>query len=407
MLNPKTLKDGVHTFGDGLRLKVRGSSRIWVLRVTFQGRTVERSLGSFPQTSTLEAREKAALLRAKIKSGEEERPKKKEAAPLLKNVWRDAVENQRRVKAWTNEKASAQWESTIRAYILPALGDAPVDQITRDDVLAILQPVWIGKAATAAKVRGRLETILNFCKAKGWRDGENPAAWKGNLELFLPPRTIAHTIEHFEAVNLDILRDKIIPELWKRKTSASCAVIFGCLTALRAGEFLHAHWAEIDDDVFTVPWQRMKTAKHSREDFRVPLSRQALMVLEAVRGLDDDVVFPGRIGRFNAMDTPRILIQRLTGTGATMHGMRSVFRDWCARDGVEFTVAEKCLSHAVGDRTVQAYLRDDLLDKRRSVMQKWSDAIFPISSEREFPSPASSGSAGPNSQEKRAFLSDD
>lgn len=379
MLNPKNLSDGFHRFGDGLYLKVRGKSKLWVLRVQVNGRRMDRSLGSWPLVSTVEAREKALVIRARVKSGEVEEPKKKARSPLLKEVWLDAVENQRRVKAWTSEKAAAQWLTTIQTYILPALGDAPVDQINRDDVLAMLQPIWGEKAATAAKVRGRLETILNFCKAKGWRDGENPAAWRGNLELFLPPRTISHAVQHFGAVDLETLRDKIIPALWVRRSSSSCAIIFGCLTALRACEFLHAQWSEIEGNVFTVPWQRMKTAKHSREGFRVPLSRQALKVLDAVRGMDESAVFPGRIAKFNSIDTPRITIQRLTGTNATMHGMRSIFRDWCAREEVDFTVAEKCLSHTVGDRTVQAYLRDDLLEKRRDVMQRWADAIMPPS----------------------------
>jgi len=253
-----------------------------------------------------------------------------------------------------------------------------VDAITRDDVLEVLKPLWSNKAATAAKVRGRLETVLDYAKARGWREGENPAAWKGNLALFLPPRPVAAPVDHFEAVTLEVLKEKIIPELWERRSSASCAVIFGCLTALRAGEFIRAEWSEIKGDVFTVAWQRMKTAKRSREDFRVPLSRQALAVLEAVRGRDEEAVFPGRSGKFNSLNTPRILIQRLTDTKATMHGMRSVFRNWCAREGVDFTVAEKCLSHSVGDRTVQAYLRDDLLEKRREVMQRWADEIFPL-----------------------------
>lgn len=376
MLNPKTLPDGVHSFGNCLRLKVRGNSKLWVVRVRVDGKTVERSIGSWPALSTMAAREKAAEVRARLKAGDVSPAPEKIEAPLLKDIWRDAVENQRSIKAWTSEKAAAQWTTTLQEYVVPSLGDCPVDQITKDDVLELLRPIWKDKAATAAKVRGRLETVLDYCKAKGWRDGENPAAWRGNLELFLPPRAVAHVTQHFGAVDLATLRDVVIPALWARRSSASCAVIFGCLTALRAGEFIRAEWSEIDGNVFTVPWTRMKTAKRSRQDFRVPLSRQAMLVLDAVRGMDEVAVFPGRIARFNSIDTPRVLIQRLAGNGATMHGMRSVFRDWCAREGVNFDVAEKCLSHAVGDRTVRAYFRDDLLEQRADVMQMWADAIF-------------------------------
>lgn len=377
MLNPKTLGDGIYTFGDGLRLKVRGNSKLWILRVQVCGKTKERSLGSWPALSTAGAREKAAAVRAKLKTGDTgDTEKPKDAAPMLSEVWAEAVENRRQVKVWTNEKATEQWANTIKTYILPGLGDFPVDQIARDDVLEVLRPLWGEKPATANKVRGRLEAVLSYCKANGWRDGENPAAWKGNLELFLPPLSAAG-VKHFGAIDFETLRDKVLPALWERRTSASCAVIFGCLTALRAGEFLRARWLEINGNIFTVPWERMKTAKHSREDFRVPLSRQALEVLDAVRGMDETVVFPGRIAKFNAIDTPRITIQRLTNTTATMHGMRSVFRDWCAREGVNFDVAEKCLSHTIGDRTVRAYFRDDLLEQRAAVMQAWADAIFP------------------------------
>lgn len=380
MKTPKNLGEGLHGFGNGLYLRVRGESRLWFLRTTVAGRRVKVSLGPWPLLSTAAARGRAAEMLLKIRSGGSikgpEEPKA--TAPTLSEIWLDAIENQRRVKAWTNEKAAAQWIATFEDYVLPELGSFPVDEIRRDDVLRMLTPIWQTKSATAAKVRGRLEVVLDYAKAKGWRDGENPAAWHGNLALFLPSRSAVTGVSHFEAIDIETLREKVIPALWERRSSASLAVLFGCLTALRAGEFLRAEWREVDGGIFTVPWGRMKTAKRSREDFRVPLTRQALMALDAARGLSDTVIFPGRIGRFLSIDTPRVTIQRLAGTGATMHGMRSVFRDWCAREGVDFTVAEKCLSHTVGDRTVQAYLRSDLIDERRRVMQAWADDIFPM-----------------------------
>lgn len=373
----KKLPEGWHSAGDGLYMRVQGSARSWCLRVQVGGKRIVKKLGSWPGLNEMAARERAVMLRSQLQSGIVPKAPPKEA-PRLEDMWEEAVENQRRVKAWTNEKAITQWTTTLQTYILPALGGKRVDEITRDDVLEVLSPMWLEKPATAAKVRGRLETILDYCKAKGWRYGENPAAWRGNLALFLPSRFAAAPVEHFDAVDLDTLKSNLVPVLWERGTPASLAILFGCLTALRAGEFLRARWEEINGDVFEVPWTRMKTAKRSRESFRVPLSRQALAVLERVRGLDEDIVFPGRIGKYLALDTPRLTIQRLTGSGATMHGMRSVFRDWSARKGVPFATAEKCLSHAVGDRTVQAYLRNDLLEERRKVMQAWADEIFPL-----------------------------
>lgn len=385
MKTPKNLGEGLHAFGGGLYLRVRGYQtgyrRLWFLRTTVSGRRMKVSIGPWPLISTAAARERAAEILLKIKSGEpiKELEPSRAKAPRLSDIWQEAIENQRRVKAWTSEKAAAQWVATFRDYVLPALGEYPVDEIKRDDVLRMLAPIWQSKSATAAKVRGRLETVLDYAKACGWRDGENPAAWHGNLALFLPARSAVSGVSHFEAVDIETLRRVIIPALWERKTSASLAVLFGCLTALRAGEFLRAEWQEIDGDIFTVPWIRMKTAKRSREDFRVPLSHQALLVLDAARGLSDSAVFPGRVSKFLAIDTPRITIQRLTGTAGTMHGMRSVFRDWAAAQGIDFTLAEKCLSHSVGDRTVQAYLRSDLLEERRAVLQQWADFILPLS----------------------------
>ena len=375
-------KDGAHTDGAGLRLRVsgNGSHCSWVLRLTINGKMKDIGLGSYPEISLKAARLLADGLRRKAALGLPLEEEKEPEIPTFEGIYKEAVQNQKTIKNWTNPKAEAQWYSTLETYALPVIGAKKVDEITRDDILAILKPIWGEKSSTALKVKGRIEMCLDYCKAKGWRDGENPAAWKGNLALFLPSRDIANPVVHFAATDFETLRDTVVPKLLSAITPNTAAILFGILTGLRAQEFLRTLWSEIDwkDKVFTVPWTRLKCSKRTKLPHRVPLSDQALWLLEQMKGKNDEVVFPGRIARFLSIDSPRVTLQRIVGDQITMHGMRSVFRDWCERNGVRFQVAEKCLAHGVGDKTVAAYQRDDLLEERRKVMQAWADALFRV-----------------------------
>lgn len=197
--------------------------------------------------------------------------------------------------------------------------------------------------------------------------------------MFLPAPETIKPVRHHSATpwrDLPALCDRLA-----ESGSVSCkAILFGILTAARAGEFTMARWNEIDMEarIWSVPPERRK----DKQPFphRVPLSDQAVDILQTLeRSGDPEVfVFCWHRGCRISQETPRIVLQKLTGEKWTMHGMRSVFRDWCAREGVNFDVAEKCLSHTIGDRTVRAYFRDDLLEQRAAVMQAWADAIFPL-----------------------------
>lgn len=368
-----------------MRVRQGGHFCSWSVRVSINKKRYEIGLGSYPEVSLKAARLAAEEIRIKARKGLPLIDEPEEKVPTFAEIYKEAVQNQKTVKHWTNEKAEAQWYSTLETYALPVLGSKRVDEITRDDILSILAPIWAAKSSTALKVKGRIEICLDYCKAKGWREGENPASWKGNLALFLPSRDIANPVEHFAATDFETLRDLIVPRLLSPLTPNTAATLFGILTGLRAQEFLRAVWGEIDweERVFTVPWTRLKCSKHSRLPHRVPLSDQALWLLKRMEGKNEEVVFPGRIAKFLTIDSPRVVLRRLVCERITMHGMRSVFRDWCERSGVRFQVAEKCLAHGTGDKTVSAYQRDDLLEERRIVMQAWADALFKVPDDSE------------------------
>ena len=376
-------QEGMHGDGGGLFLRVRNGRASWVLRVTSAGVRTEVGLGGFPTVPLSSARELAEAARAKIRAGQpvtNRRPEKKDA-PFFRDIYIEAIQNQGVVRGWTSAQTKTAWERLTEIWILPALGGKRVDDISRDDVLAVLEYVNSKTGASMHIVRSKLAGILAYCKARGFIES-NPAVWAGNLDQFLPGRSVAHTTKHYAAPGFDLLRDEIVPVLIARDDDPIARfVMFGVLTVLRSAECVGALWSEIDlqGGIFSVPWERIKTAKRSRECFRVPLSNQAVDLLSGITP-KEGAVFVGQFGR--RLDR-RVGAQLLSKWGVTFHGMRSTFRDWCAREDIPFHVAEKCLNHAVGNQVVRAYFRDDLLDQRREVMQRWADAVMPRGTKRQ------------------------
>lgn len=377
----RKLPDGSHNFGDGLMLRVSGNSRSWFLRMQVDGKRLQRGLGSALIVTLGQARLECAKLKAELKSGDT-RTKKQKAdderngllaqAPAFEDIWEQAIDARAKVAMWRNEKHANQWKTTIRTYALPVLGKLDVSVITRQDVLRVLLPIWETKTETAYRVRGRLETIFDWCIREGLREKENPARWKGMLEFDLPQRTKVAPVKHFNAPTVEELQTAAVDLCFS--VSEKCT-LFGILTACRTKEFVNARWDEIDwkDKVWNVPPDRRKDGKQTPH--RVPLSEQAIKLLKTFQQRDD-FIFCGMQGnRVINLQTPRVVLMRLLGRAVTMHGCRSTFRDWCAEHGVDHTVAEKCLMHAVGSEVVQAYQRSDLLEQRRPVMQAWADAI--------------------------------
>jgi integrase len=271
---------------------------------------------------------------------------------------------------WRNDKHKAQWSMTLREYAKP-LRSKPVDTIETGDVLKVLQPIWQTKPETAARVRGRIEKVLDSAKVKGFRSGENPAAWRGHLALVLPKRP-ALSRGHHERMEIDDVPE-FMAKLRERAGIACRCLEFVILTVARSGEALGARWAEIDleEKLWTMPPHRMKPGK----EHRVPLSPRTIDILKEMAPLrDGDFVFPGmRRGKPLSNMALAMTLRRMRIDNATVHGFRSCFRDWTGnRTSYPRELAEHALSHTIGDKAEQAYRRDTAVERRRPLMEAWA-----------------------------------
>jgi integrase len=275
---------------------------------------------------------------------------------------------------WKNEVHARQWEQTLEQHAKP-LHKLAVGAVTTDDVLGVLRPIWSTKPETASRLRGRIEAVLDSAKVRGWRSGENPARWKGHLALMLPKPSKVKRVKHHAALPW---RDVpgLMAELRDTEGTAALALQFTILTAVRTGESINAHWGEIAGKVWSIPAERTKTGK----EHRIPLSPQALAILDAVKplGTEGDHVFPGSIEGWPITNMAMLMtLRRLVGKkAATVHGFRSSFRDFCADHRVPREIAEACLAHTVGG-VEGAYFRSDILDIRREVLNQWADHCQP------------------------------
>ena len=354
------------------------SSRQWVVRYRFAGTRKDLSIGGASRVSISAAKARAAKILAMVTDGIDPMALKHDEDDSRENItfkdfYPGAIDTIEDVKRWKNAKHAEQWSSTIETYAVPTLGQLRVKDITRGDILEVLKPIWTEKPETASRLRGRLERLFSQAIAEEIIQ-TNPATWKDGLSFFLPPISKVHEVKHHEAMPLEILKS-FAPETAKKTSVVSRAVLFGILTATRVQEFLCARWDEIDIQraTWTIPASRMKCGL----EHRVPLSRQALAVLERCER-KSELVFPApRSDKEMVIDSPRAFIRKATGESFTMHGFRSTFRDWCEENFIHEALAERALAHVKGDKVVQAYQRSDLLEQRRPVMQQWADAILP------------------------------
>ncbi len=381
--NCMSLPTGRHGIERGLHLRVKPSgARYWVLRFMLDGKRCDYNFGSPPDITLAMAKTLADRARSLIAQGIDPRKKDEAVMPTFASCAQEAIENFREVRKWKSEKHAAQWTSTVSTYATPVFGSKPIDKVTRDDVLAALKPIWETKTETAVRLRGRLEAIFEYARAKGYITGLNPATWKGNLSPFLPQETKIHKEKHHRALSFEMMQ-KVFPQLYAKQTIGFRAICFGILTAARAQEFLGAKWGEIDFDakVWTIPAARMKAGL----EHRVPLSSQAAEILMSVRpeaASPDDFVFPSpRSHKAMAIDAPRKMLRDVTGEDYTMHGCRSTFRDWCEENLIHTSLSERALAHVPDSKVVRAYQRSDLLEQRRPVMQQWADAILMLAPE--------------------------
>ena len=371
-------KPGRYGDGDGLYLNVSSSgTKSWVQRIVVDGRRRDIGLGSFSTVGLARARSLAHDNRVAVAEGRDPVAEKRESAqrrapaiPTFAQAAACVIELRR--PTWSNAKHVAQWESTLATYAYPMIGHMAVDAITSADLMNVLTPIWTCKAETASRVRQRMETIMDWAVAQGYRQ-DNPA---GHSLLRGLPKT-QRLKEHHQALPYAQAPRAVIQV---RESNASIwtklAFEYLVLTAARSGEVRWADWAEVDWESATweIPAARMK----ARRPHRIPLSRRTMEILGQALEMGDGqgLIFPGmRSGRPASEMVFTALLRRL-GIPAVPHGFRTSFRNWVAEcTPTPWAVAEAALAHNVGNSTEAAYMRSDLFDQRRALMDAWAGYI--------------------------------
>jgi integrase len=377
---------GYYGDGGGLWLQVsRSGSKSWVFRFTMARKRREMGLGSLQTVSLAQARMLARECRSLLLEGKdplEARNAAKAAnalsrARLMTFDQCAAAYIDAHRSGWKNAKHASQWENTLATYATPLIGALPVAAVDTDLVVKVLAPIWGTRTETATRLRGRIESILDWATVSTYRQGENPARWRGHLEnLLANPNKIAPVRNH-PALPWQEIKG-FMAQLIEREGIAARAAEFTILTACRSGEVRGAMWAEIDLQarLWAIPAARMKAGK----EHRVPLSSAALALLDAMPRLGD-LVFPGRKQGAELSDMSLTAVLRRMGRGdITIHGFRSTFRDWCAEspdNAFPREVCEHALAHSLPDKVEAAYRRGDLLEKRILLMQAWADYCRP------------------------------
>jgi integrase len=277
---------------------------------------------------------------------------------------------------WSNEKHAGQWSATLSTYAYPIIGALPVQAVDTGLVQKVLGPIWTAKPETASRVRGRLESILDFAKVSGYREGENPARWRGHLDKLLAAHSKVRQVEHHAALPYAEL-PAFLAGLHEQEGTAPRALEFLILTAGRTGEVIGARWNEIDllDKIWTVPAARMK----AKRQHRVPLPAPALAILDEMSSARDGnngdaFVFPGAKAGKSLSNMAFLMLLRRMGRGdLTAHGFRATFKTWASeRTPTQNEIVEASLAHTIGGKVEQAYRRGDMFEKRRRLMQQWT-----------------------------------
>jgi integrase len=362
-------KPGRHSDGGGLYLNITATgARSWVFMWKVAGKRREMGLGSLRDVPLAKARERAADARQKLADGLDPIAVRDKPKVMTFGEAADAL-IESMSSSWSSNKHRAQWRMTLAVYCEP-LRSKPVAEIGAEDVLKILQPLWATKPETASRLRGRIERVLDFARARGQRSGENPARWRGHLDALLPKRAKLMR-GHHKAMPFDDL-PAFMASLREREGIAPRALEFAILTAARSGEVLGARWDEVNLDAgqWIVPATRMKAGR----EHRVPLSARAVEILRQLeQARFSEFVFPGlkRNRPLSVMALDRVL--RRMKVDVTVHGFRSAFRDWAGeRTYFPREIAEAALAHLVGDAVERAYRRGDALEKRRLLMDDWA-----------------------------------
>ncbi|WP_394199950.1 tyrosine-type recombinase/integrase [Litoreibacter albidus] len=374
----ENLGPGRHGDGNGLYLVVDPSgARRWIVRVVVKGQKNKKGaplrtdfgLGGADIVTITQARDRALEYRRMAKQGLNPRFAAAQEIPTFEEVAQQV--HIERMPTWKNSKHGQQWINTLRDYAFPKIGRMPIDSIGQPEVLMCLSPIWTEKHETARRLSQRIKIVLDVAKSKGFRSGENPVTAIKDAQVL--PR-VSTKPKHHKAVRWQDMPG-LFEVLRTRDGMAAKALMFTALSASRTTEVLEMRWEELDVEarLWTCPAARMKT----KVEHRVPLTAPMLSTVEELRALNSEFVFEGQ-KRHKPLSNMSMLmlLRRVTNGDATVHGLRSTFRDWASEvANAPREVAEMCLAHRVGSVVEKAYARSDLLDKRRVLMEQWSSFI--------------------------------
>jgi len=361
-------------------LQVAGASRSWILRFSLAGRRPEMGLGPFPEVTLAKARAAAVAAREQVRQGvnpieaakaaRSASAAERAASKTFAECWRMFVG----VKSpeWSNAKHAWQWGSTFETYVEPIIGQLQVQDVDTPQVLEVLEPIWRTKTETARRVRSRIENVLDFAIARKYREGPNPARWRGHLSHMLAaPGKIAKTEHHAALPYAQV--PAFFARLREQAGQGARALELAILCASRSTEVRKATWQEVDleERVWTIPAERMK----GRKVHRVPLSAAAVRLLKSMPRDDaSGLIFPSAATGRALSDMTLTAVVRRMSVDAVPHGFRSSFRTWAAEQTTfPRDVVEMALAHTIENEVEAAYQRGDLFDKRRKLMQAWAD----------------------------------
>lgn len=375
-----------HHDGAGLYLQVTQQTRAdgstvlaksWLFRYHRNDRENWMGLGPVYDVSLADARRAARDCREALRQGRDPLAERSRAAAIarMESAWTFSEVAAAYIEAnkagWRNDKHVAQWTSTLGTYAFPVFGKVSVAAIDNALVLAVLKPIWTTKTETATRVRQRIEAVLGYATTLGYREGPNPAAWKGNLENILPPARKVRAVRHHPALAFADAAG-FVSKLKKQPGVAARALEFLILTASRTNEVIGARWSEINlkTALWTVPGERMKAGR----EHTVPLPPRAVALLKKLTGQDAVWVFPGDVAGKPLSNMAMLeLLARMKRDDITVHGFRSTFSDWAHEvSGHANHVVEMSLAHTIKNKAEAAYRRGELLDKRRALMVDWS-----------------------------------
>jgi integrase len=361
----------------GLHLWVKSNlKKYWIFRYSQNRKQQNISLGPYPKVSIAEARLKAQEFRNQIDSGINpltERQKQKfqtlglQAKRIVFRAFAEECIKTKRAE-WTNQKHGDQWEYTLKEFAYPIVGEKYLDEISTEDILAILSPIWANKTETASRLRGRLEWILASATTRKLRTGTNPALWRGHLQTILPAPNKVKKVQHHKALPYRRV-PQLISDLSGMTTVGALALEFTILNASRTGEVIGGLRSEVNNDIWIIPSSRMKAKK----EHRVPLSARSLEILAIARAMDNNSEYLFSINGKPISNMAMSMALRRANADATVHGFRSSFRDWVSEEtNHPSEVAEMALAHTISNKVEAAYRRRDLLEKRRLLMNEWA-----------------------------------